>query len=39
MLELDININYKHLYDVYLLVKVTYFYKIADNDLKDYILE
>ena len=43
MCELDININYRHLWDVFRLVRVTFvtffFYKIASNDFTDCVFE
>ena len=42
MFELDLNTNLRHLWSVFLLVRVTYvtyFYEIADNDFIDFILE
>ena len=42
MLGLDLNINLRHLWSVFLLVRVTYvtfFYEIAYYDFIDYILE
>ena len=42
MFELDLNTNMRHLWSVFLLVRVTYvtfFYEIAYYDFIDYILE
>ena len=42
MFELDLNTNLRHLWSVFLLVRVTYvtfFYEIAYYDFIDYILE
>ena len=42
MFELDLNTNLRHLWSVFLLVRVTYvtfFYEIAYYDFRDYILE
>ena len=42
MFELDFNTNLRHLWSVFLLVRVTYvtfFYEIAYYDFLDYILE
>ena len=42
MFELDLHTNFRHLWSVFLLVRVTYvtfFYEIAYYDFIDYILE
>ena len=42
MFELDLNTNLRHLWSVFLLVRITYvtfFYEIAYYDFIDYILE
>ena len=42
MFEIDLNTNFRHLWSVFLLVRVTYvtfFYEIAYYDFIDYILE
>ena len=42
MFELGLNTNLRHLWSIFLLVRVTYvtfFYEIAYNDFIDYILE